>query len=93
MTQIDFVHCKHYQIAILRHLDPYWLQWWWLQMSKWSAYRIGFSGTVQWFHIFVQGVYFRIQKRRQIALLGEGNCSVEEEGTVRLGWVLQVFET
>lgn len=62
-------------------------------MSKWNAYGIGFSGTMQWFHIFVQRVYFRIQKRRQIALLGEGNCSVEKEEVFRLGWVLQEFET
>lgn len=32
-----------------------------------------------WFHIFVQGVYFRILRRREVVFLGEADCSVEED--------------
>lgn len=40
---------------------------------------------MQWLYIFVQGVYFRTQTRRQLVLTGEEeNWSVEEEEMIRL---------
>lgn len=48
---------------------------------------------MHWLHIFVHGVYFRTQRRRQLVVTGEeDNWSVEEEEMARL-WVLQGFET
>lgn len=40
---------------------------------------------MRWLHIFVHGVYFRTQRRRQLVVIGEeDNWSVEEEEMARL---------